>query len=121
VAQGPYQRAACHGNRHRRQALDSVTAPSAQARAQGIKIFTIGVGGTYNLQSLQNMASQPYSDYVYGLKDFDLKQISKKLIDIACNRTTTEEHTELRPAEVATAAADLADEVEFTKGGIKLN
>jgi collagen type VI alpha len=52
---------------------DSVSAPAAKARAQGIKVFAIGVGGTYNLASLKSMASQPYSDYVYTMKNFDLK------------------------------------------------
>merc|ERR1711937_730810 len=91
---------------------DSVSGPSAMARAQGIKMFTIGVGGSYNTNSLKQMASQPYSDYVYGLKDFDLKKISQKLIDIACNRTNVEapeKDVELRPTEVITAASDLAE------------
>jgi len=83
---------------------DSVAAPAAAARALGIKVFSVGVGGTYNMASLRSMASQPYSDYVYGLKNFDVAQIKAKLIDIAC-RPSVEEDTEIRPAEPLNSTA----------------
>lgn len=67
---------------------DDVRRPSEDARNQGIKMFAIGVGGTYNLQSLQEMASQPYKDYVYTLQDFELAKVTKELIKIACDNTT---------------------------------
>ena len=43
----------------------------------------IGVGGTYDEHSLEQMASTPFKDYIYGLKSYDPSEIAAELVAIA--------------------------------------
>ena len=71
---------------------DNVKAPANAAKAAGIKIFCIGVGNTYNLKSLQQMASTPFSDHIYGLKSYDPSEVAAEIIATACGNSTTATH-----------------------------
>lgn len=69
---------------------DVVKAPADAAKAAGIKVMCIGVGGTYDEHSLEQMASTPFDDYIYGLQSYDPSKIVAELLAIACgNKTTT--------------------------------
>jgi len=59
------------------------------ARAAGFKVFAIGVGGTYDIQNLKDMASQPYTDYVYELNNFDVAQFKHHLLTVLCDDDDT--------------------------------
>jgi uncharacterized protein YegL len=54
------------------------------ARDSGIHIMAIGIGGTYDMKSLQNMASQPYADNVFGVATYDPSTVAKAIIASAC-------------------------------------
>merc|ERR1719163_1115504 len=58
------------------------------AKADGVKIFSIGVGGTYNLQNLKDMASTPHSNHVYELSTFDVSQFKEQLLTTICTEAT---------------------------------
>merc|ERR1711871_1171849 len=58
------------------------------ARDAGIKVFAIGVGGTYNVQNLEEMASQPHSEHVYKLDNFDVADFKKKLLTTICTEAS---------------------------------
>jgi hypothetical protein len=57
---------------------------SAAARASGIKIISIGIGGTYNATSLQVMASKPYKDNVFTIDDYSPAKVASQIIAAAC-------------------------------------
>jgi uncharacterized protein YegL len=67
---------------------DGVKAPADAAKAAGLKVMCIGVGGTYDEHSLEQMASTPFKDYIYGLKSYDPSEIAAELVAIACGNTT---------------------------------
>merc|ERR1711871_1661365 len=60
-----------------------------KARAAGIKVFAIGVGGTYNEQNLKDMASEPHSEHVYKLDNFDVADFKKKLLTTICTEASS--------------------------------
>merc|ERR1711871_1522730 len=59
-----------------------------KARAAGIKVFAIGVGGTYNEQNLKDMASEPHSEHIYKLDNFDVADFKKKLLTTICTEAS---------------------------------
>merc|ERR1719261_951886 len=61
---------------------------AAAARADGVEIFSIGVGGTYNLQNFKDMASTPHSNHVYELSTFDVAQFKAQLLTTICTQAT---------------------------------
>merc|ERR1711871_1639064 len=54
------------------------------ARDAGIAVFTIGVGGTYDEQNLQDMASTPHENHIYRLDNFDVATFKKQLLTTIC-------------------------------------
>ena len=59
---------------------------SAEARASGIHIMSIGIGGTYDMKSLQVMATQPYADNVFGIKTYNPSTVASQVINSACEK-----------------------------------
>ena len=59
---------------------------SAAARASGIHIMSIGIGGTYDMKSLQVMATQPYADNVFGIKTYNPSTVASQVINSACEK-----------------------------------
>merc|ERR1711871_1040564 len=51
--------------------------------------FAIGVGGTYNEQNLKDMASEPHSEHVYKLDNFDVADFKKKLLTTICTEASS--------------------------------
>ncbi|XP_059165052.1 uncharacterized protein LOC131947771 [Physella acuta] len=62
------------------------TIPEADAaKAQGIPIYAIGVGGGVT-DELDNMASKPLEDYRFGVTDYkQLKNLRHKLFSVICS------------------------------------
>ena len=87
-------------------------AEAAAVRAAGVRIFAIGVGGTYNVQNLLQMASQPHSEYVYELDGFDVTTFKDELLTEICNETATT--TALPTTAAPTTAAPTTTAVATT-------
>jgi hypothetical protein len=54
------------------------------ARDAGILMMSVGIGGTYDMNSLQTMATKPYSKNVFGIKGYNPGIVAQQIIDSAC-------------------------------------
>ena len=50
---------------------DDVVTPSNQLKGDGVTIFAVGVGSSYNLSELNTISSNPDSAYTLPLSSFD--------------------------------------------------
>ncbi|CAK8678124.1 unnamed protein product [Clavelina lepadiformis] len=53
------------------QSGDNVTTPSAAIKADGVTVFGVGVGNGFVENEIREIASDPDSDYAFGLSQFD--------------------------------------------------
>jgi uncharacterized protein YegL len=81
---------------------------SAAAR-ETIHIISIGIGGTYDTKSLQTMATQPYSDNVFGVKSYDPSTVAQEIIQSACLNTTMDS-THSSTSDVMDAPQDMSQD-----------
>ena len=66
--------------------FDDVQTPSDKLRAVEIDMFAVGIKN-YDLTQLQQIASQPYSDYLYTVPEFDqLNEITLKFTSAVCDQ-----------------------------------
>lgn len=57
-------------------------APSAMyLRERGFEIFTVGISHYVNREKLEHLASLPFSKHVWLIKDFDMLQKLKELVN----------------------------------------
>lgn len=66
----------------KRKRLEEV---SDAARASGIHIMSVGIGATYNMKSLQEMANKPYDENVFGIKSYNPGEVAQQIIAEACH------------------------------------
>ncbi|CAK8678126.1 unnamed protein product [Clavelina lepadiformis] len=68
------------------QSGDNVTGPSAAIKADGVTVFGVGVGSGFVENEIREIASDPDSDYAFGLSQFDqLVNILKDRVSVqAC-------------------------------------
>ena len=57
---------------------------SEAARDAGIHILAIGIGGTYNVKSLDIMATPPWSENVFTVASYDPSSVAKAVMRAAC-------------------------------------
>jgi hypothetical protein len=63
---------------------DRVSAAALQMKAAGTSVFAIGVGRGYDRDELDQLASEPTSEHVVGLTDFDLGSVLDKMRTKVC-------------------------------------
>ncbi|XP_055507004.1 collagen alpha-1(XIV) chain-like [Leucoraja erinacea] len=68
------------------QSQDNVELPAKALKEQGIIVYAIGIREAKE-EELKEIASQPASDYVYNVADFNaLSEISQAVIRVVCTR-----------------------------------
>ena len=67
---------------------DKVTEPARKMRKAGVEIFAIGVGSSYNRAELEDMATNPDSEHVFHVDNFDtILDIEREILRDVCQVT----------------------------------